>query len=363
MKIYFQISLVLTLFISSLYSQELKPFSSSDDLEGLWEVYKVDPPATGSVVGDWLGKKISITKQKIIILDEFESYNKMNYTAKECELTKGSFKTTTLQKYSKFSSLSGLNKDDKINLGIYFCANTPFSEFIYHPKMDSIIFNSSTDSSNFIYSKRISRTPIQLSAPKVGEFIPSNFYMTDKAVDAIKQLESYRDHVYLDGNGNNIFGYGHLVTPNELTPLKEKFGFRHTDVLTGQSYNQAPTTEPTDSEKRDAVDYYLRKDLEIIVNNMKKNITVALPQHKIDAILIYLFWRGSYADNLQVKEFYQLVNARDEQAVTNFMLTRMKRDSSGRDIPFLGGHYIRHRNTVRLYNEAKYADNWLIDSK
>ena len=107
---------------------------------------------------------------------------------------------------------------------------------------------------------------MQTISAQTGEILPASFNFSDKAVDAIKELESFRDHLYLDGNKNFIFGYGHLVAPNpqlvregfdhpqeikdEIQKFKTKFG-------TGTGDGTA-----TQQEKNEAVDMYLRKDLE-----------------------------------------------------------------------------------------------------
>ena len=106
------------------------------------------------------------------------------------------------------------------------------------------------------------------------------------------------------------------------------------------------------------------KDLGIIIGNMKKFITVPLSQNKIDAIVIYLFWRGSYANDTttngkMVLEFFQLINAKNDSGVANFIRTRLKKDVDGKDIPFSPGHPDRHNKTATLYTDGIYANPWL----
>ena len=97
---------------------------------------------------------------------------------------------------------------------------------------------------------------------------------------------------------------------------------------------------------------------------MKKNITVPLTQNKIDAIVIYLFWRGSFANTTatngkMVLEFYQLVNAKNDSGVAEFIRNRLKKDVDGNDIPFRPGHPDRHNKTAILYTDGIYANPWL----
>lgn len=377
---------ILIIFGESLVAQSKKPVlpTSLAELEGLWEVTKIEQPygsSTSSSIQDWLGKKISISQSKIQLLDEFELYGKLNFTGKECDTANGVVRPITFQKYSKYDATNKdsliIKPDERLSLGEFYCKNTPFAEFLYLPKEESIALyspipgaaNTSLSSGFFVFLKRISKTPVifQATAP-IGEIMPVNFNFSDKAVYAIKELESYRDYLYLDGNSNFIFGYGHLVAPNpklvtegyehpkeikaEIESLRTRFG-------TGTGDGTA-----TLEERNATVDMYLRKDLDIIINNMKKNITVSLPQNKIDAIVIYLFWRGSNPNTTttngkMVLEFYQLINAKNDSGVANFMRTRLKKDIDGNDIPFRPGHPDRHDKTATLYTDGVYANPWL----
>lgn len=382
--------LTLIIFLSlgvSLSAQDKKnPFplpTSLSDLEGLWEVNKIEQPygsTDTSAVQQWLGKKVSVSQSKIQLLDEFELYSKSNFVGKECDTKGGVVRPITFQKYSKFDANNKdsltIKADEKLALGEFYCKTTPFAEFLYVPKQESIALytptpgaaNASLSSGFFVYLKRISKTPITTLSVQSGEIAPASFNFTDKAVDAIKELEAFRDYLYLDGNKNYIFGYGHLVAPN---PQLVRDGFEHpqevkdeiqrfkTKYGTGSGDGTA-----TQQEKNEAVDMYLRKDLDIIIGNMKKFITVPLTQNKIDAIVIYLFWRGSYANDTttngkMILEFYQLVNAKNDAAVANFMRTRLKKDVDGKDIPFSPGHPDRHNKTATLYTDGIYANPWL----
>ena len=371
---------------ANLIAQDKKPVipSSLADLEGLWEVSKIEHPYSSqdtSPVQQWLGKKVSISQSKITLLDEFDLYGKLNFTGRECDTKGGSVRAISFQKYSKYDAANKdsliIKPEEKIALGdFYICKNTPFAEFLYIPKQESIALysptpgaaNTSLSSGFFIFLKRISKTPVMTQSIQSGEISPANFNFTDKALDAIKELESYRDYLYLDGNSNYIFGYGHLVAPNpklvtegyehpkeikaEIESLKSRFG-------TGSGDGTA-----TAAERSGAVDMYLRQDLNIIVSNMKKNITVPLTQNKIDAIVIYLFWRGSFANTTttngkMVLEFYQLVNAKNDSGVAEFIRNRLKKDVDGNDIPFRPGHPDRHNKTAILYTDGIYANPWL----
>lgn len=371
---------------ANLIAQEKKPVipSSLADLEGLWEVSKIEHPYGTqdiSSVQQWMGKKVSISQSKIALLDEFELYGKLNFTGRECDTKGGSVRAISFQKYSKYDAANKdsliIKPEEKLALGDYYmCKNTPFAEFLYVPKQESIAIysptpgaaNTSLSSGFFIFLKRISKTPVMTQSIQSGEISPANFNFTDKAVDAIKELEAYRDYLYLDGNGNYIFGYGHLVAPNpklvtegydhpkeikaEMESLRSRFG---TGVGDGTA---------TAEERSSAVDMYLRKDLDIIISNMKKNITVPLTQNKIDAIVIYLFWRGSFANTTttngkMVLEFYQLVNAKNDSGVAEFIRNRLKKDVDGNDIPFRPGHPDRHNKTAILYTDGIYANPWL----
>ena len=374
---------IFTLFIffslgASLLAQDKKiPLPASlADLEGLWEVTKIEQPYSSqdtSPVQQWLGKKVSVAQSKIQLLDEFELYGKLGFTGKECDTKGGNIRPITFQKYSKYDVTNKdslvIKADEKLALGdFYICKTTPFAEFLYLPKQESIALysptpgaaNTSLSSGFFVYLKRISKTPVQTISAQTGEILPASFNFSE--------LESFRDHLYLDGNKNFIFGYGHLVAPNpqlvregfdhpqeikdEIQKFKTKFG-------TGTGDGTA-----TQQEKNEAVDMYLRKDLGIIVGNMKKFITVPLSQNKIDAIVIYLFWRGSYANDTttngkMVLEFFQLINAKNDAGVANFIRTRLKKDVDGKDIPFSPGHPDRHNKTATLYTDGIYANPWL----
>ena len=381
--------ILFTLFIVgvSLSAQEKKPVlpSSLADLEGLWEVTKIEQPFGSpdtSSVQQWLGKKVSVSQSKIQLLDEFELYGKLNFTGRECDTKGGNIRPMSFQKYSKYDAANKdsliIKPDEKLALGDFFmCKNTPFAEFLYIPKQEAIALyspapgaaNTSLSSGFFVFLKRISKTPILSGAtPQAGDISPANFNFTDKAVEAIKELESFRDYLYLDGNSNYIFGYGHLVAPNpklvaegydhpkeikaEIESLKSRFG-------TSSGGGVA-----TQEERNAEVEKYLRQDLNIIIKNMKKNITVSLSQTKIDAIVIYLFWRGSYANTTttngkMVLEFYQLVNAKNDSGVANFIRTKLKQDIDGKDIPFRPGHPDRHNKIAILYTDGIYANPWL----
>jgi len=54
---------------------------------------------------------------------------------------------------------------------------------------------------------------------------PSNFKASFEALESLKILEGYRAYVYYDNNQNIIFGYGHLVLPQEEEFLKTHFGY------------------------------------------------------------------------------------------------------------------------------------------
>ncbi len=369
------INLILLL---NLFSVEKKQITSLDELFGLWEITKTEP-STDSVINSLNSKKFSISKDRIQTLE------KNSLLPENCENSGLNQKPNTLQKFSKYSQIKNLLKlkpDEKINLIQTNCSESPFAEFIFIPKLDSIAIYLKSKSDSLILGKKISKTAIFIpKAEVVKETVyqtvgvvpnqtqivestlqPFSFYYTDKAIDAIKQLESYRDYVYLDGNRNPIFGYGHLVPPHELEMMKEKYGYEYYDDANEQKYFQESSKKPSSEERLQIVETYLRQDCDIIIKNMKKNIKVPLTQFKIDSIVIYLFWRGSYANNKEVKEFYDLVNSKNDQSVASFMTDRVKKDSSGQDIPFLGGHYPRHRNTAKLYLNGSYHDNWLIDN-
>ncbi len=365
-----------------LVSQNTKPVNSLTDLESIWTINKIEPASAidSTSSAKILGKKFSITKGKIQFLD---SIDLSIVKATECNTAKATLKQFPFSKYSKYSltkDIFPIAKDEKVSIINSLCLNSIFDEFLYVPKSDSILFYRSINSKPIFISASKSIALMvpekKSSMPVVPEKLSSvnqdltkeediaiaNFNFTNLAVEAIKQLEAYRDHVYLDGNRNPIFGYGHLVAPAEYDLLKDKYGYEYYDEGTNQNYFQAPANQPSLTDRNAEVENYLRKDLDIIIKNMRRHIKVGLPQYKIDAIVIYLFWRGSYAGNLLVKEFYDLINAKDDVAVSDFIINKMKKDSAGKDIPFLGGHFIRHRNTAKLYNEAKYHENWLIDN-
>lgn len=370
--------LIYSFFFLHLFSSEKKQLTNLEEIFGLWEISKVLPSSDPSI-SQFESNKISISKDRIQILEE------NSLLPKDCDKTNLVMKPNALQKFSKFSQIKdlvNLKQDEKINLLFTSCNEIQYSEFVYIPKLDSIGIYTKSKSDLLLLAKKISNKPIFTlkQEPKLKnetvyetiskiqsnfsetDFQPSSFYYTDKAVDAIKQLESYRDYVYLDGNRNPIFGYGHLVPPHELEIMKEKYGYEFYEEGTDQKFFQESSKKPNSEERFQIIETYLRQDLDIILRNMKKNIKVSIPQSKIDAIVIYLFWRGSYANNKEVKEFYDLVNSRNNQAVADFITNRMKKDSSGQDIPFLGGHYIRHRNTAKLYLNGTYHQNWLIDN-
>ncbi len=384
----FTLSIFLSLGVSLLAQDKKIPLPSSlADLEGLWEVTKIEQPYGSpdtSSVQQWLGKKVSVSQSKITLLDEFELYGKLNFVGKECDTKNGVVRPISFQKYSKYDVANKdsliFKSDEKLALGEFFCKTTPFAEFLYVPKQESIVIyspapgaaNTSLSSGFFVFLKRISKTPINTHSVQTGEIMPTSFNFSDKAVDAIIDLESKRDFLYQDSNGNYIFGYGHLVAAN---PQLVREGFEHpqevkdeiqkfkTKFGTGSGNGTA-----TQQERDEAVEMYLRKDLGIIINNMKKFITVPLTQNKIDAIVIYLFWRGSYAtkpgpdettNGKMVFEFYQLVNTKNDSGVATFINTRMKKDVDGKDIKFSLGHPDRHAKTAILYTDGVYANPWL----
>jgi|GEM_PF-1564866 GH24 family phage-related lysozyme (muramidase) len=379
---------IIFLMTANIFAQDKKsqtpPLPASlAELEGLWEVTKIEQPygsADTSSVQQWLGKKVSISQSKIQLLDEFELYGKLNFVGKDCDTKNGVVRPISFQKYSKFDAANKdsliFKADEKLALGEFFCKTTPFAEFLYIPKQESIALyspapgaaNNALSSGFFVFLKKISKTPVATISVQSGEILPASFNFSDKAVDAIKELEAFRDHLYLDGNKNYIFGYGHLVAPN---PQLVREGFEHPKEVKDEiqmfktKYGTgAGDGTATQQEKNEAVDMYLRKDLGIIIGNMKKFITVPLSQNKIDAIVIYLFWRGSYANDTttngkMVMEFFQLVNAKNDAAVANFIRTRLKKDVDGKDIPFSPGHPDRHNKTATLYTDGIYANPWL----
>lgn len=177
---------------------------------------------------------------------------------------------------------------------------------------------------------------------------PSNFRVSDRAVEALKILEGYRGYVYYDNNMNLIFGYGHLVQDYEEEFLKANFGFE--DVLeSGEKRLYPPTKSLTEDKKQKYIDRLFRKDIENVVNFMKENIAVPLKQHQIDAIIIYLFWRGPNPLNPDVLTFYNLINQKKEKELLKFMLYKPKSDKN-----YLPGLQRRNRQTVELYTTGYY---------
>ena len=127
---------------------------------------------------------------------------------------------------------------------------------------------------------------------RVVRFYPQNFNFSDKAVDAIKELEAFRDHLYLDGNKNYIFGYGHLVAPN---PQLVREGFEHLKEVKDE-IQMFKTKYGTGAGDGTATQQEKMKLSTCISQRpwnhhfqYEKFITVPLTQNKIDAIVIYLF--------------------------------------------------------------------------
>lgn len=178
---------------------------------------------------------------------------------------------------------------------------------------------------------------------------PQNFNFTDQAVDSIKSLESYQDRMYYDNNNNRIFGYGHLVTNKDFDALKDGFGYETTAAGDGGKQFVPPTKTLSDAEKNQIIEDYLRKDLEVVLKRMKKNITVSLTQYKVDALVIYFFWRGASEKDPDVKELYDLINKGDDKAVADFITNRPKRDQR-----YLYGNQKRNTNTADLYLTGNY---------
>ncbi|MEM7184070.1 MAG: hypothetical protein AAF518_24435 [Spirochaetota bacterium] len=183
---------------------------------------------------------------------------------------------------------------------------------------------------------------------------PSNFRYTEQVVDALKALEGYRDHVYLDNNNNPIFGYGHLVTEKELPSLQDDFGY---ETLSGKETEEKSFTPPvnklSEAEKMQTIEEYLRKDIDITLEKMKKNITVSLTQYQVDALVIYLFWRGANELNADVQELYDLINAQKHEKVIDFIKNRPKSDQT-----YLPGNRRRNAKTAELYRTGEFPFIW-----
>jgi GH24 family phage-related lysozyme (muramidase) len=172
---------------------------------------------------------------------------------------------------------------------------------------------------------------------------PKSFTYTDEAVHALKILESYQSKVYYDRNDNLIFGYGHLVLDKELASLKRDFGYEAFTEDGSKEFVQ-PTNELSEAEKKKIIEEYLRKDIDVVLAKMKQNIKVPLEQHQIDALVIYLFWRGPNEQNAEVKELYGLINSEDDKAVADFIANRPKKDKT-----YLPGNQRRNKKTADLY--------------
>lgn len=92
-------------------------------------------------------KKVSVSQSKITLLDEFELYGKLGFTGKECDTKGGNVRPITFQKYSKYDATNKdslvIKADEKLALGdFYICKTTPFAEFLYLPKQESIALYS-----------------------------------------------------------------------------------------------------------------------------------------------------------------------------------------------------------------------------
>lgn len=183
---------------------------------------------------------------------------------------------------------------------------------------------------------------------------PVNFKYSQQVVDALKALEGYRDYVYFDNNSNPIFGYGHLVTERELPSLKQDFGY---ESLTGKESEPKKLNPPTNllsqSEKDRVIEEYLRKDIDIVLAKMKKNIKIALEQKQIDALVIYLFWRGADEENEQVKQLYDFINTKNHIAVVDFIKNKAKKDQT-----YLPGNRRRNIKTAELYQTGEFPIIW-----
>lgn len=179
-------------------------------------------------------------------------------------------------------------------------------------------------------------------------YAPANFSFSDEIVDAIKALESYQNKIYYDNNHNLIFGYGHYIVDKDFKALKDDFGY---ETINEDGIKQfvPPVNSLSETEKRKIIEQYLRKDLDVVVARMKKNIIVPLPQHKIDALVIYLFWRGPNEENAEVREFYDLINEGEDKAVADFIANRPKKDKT-----YLPGNKRRNVKTADLYTTGNY---------
>lgn len=176
---------------------------------------------------------------------------------------------------------------------------------------------------------------------------PDKFKYTEEAVEAIKFLESYQDKIYYDNNDNLIFGYGHLVTEKDFAALKNDFGYESQAGGTKQFIQ--PINKLTSDEKRKIIEEYLRKDMNYVIDKLKKNITIPLEQYRIDALVIYLFWRGANEQNLDVFELYELINKKDHNAVADFIKNRPKKDKT-----YLPGNRKRNAQNANLYSTGEY---------
>lgn len=183
---------------------------------------------------------------------------------------------------------------------------------------------------------------------------PENFNFSKDSSDALRLLEGYRDFVYFDNNNNPIFGYGHLVSPNstskaekeEAELLMQMFGYEK-KKSSGEIDKVDPTQTLSDKEKKDKIDEVYNQDIEKVLTHMKAEITVPLSQNKIDALILYLFWRGANAKNDEVFEFYELVNGGDDAKVIDFIKNRPKKDQT-----YLPGNQRRNEMTAVLYEKG-----------
>ncbi len=177
---------------------------------------------------------------------------------------------------------------------------------------------------------------------------PSNFKASFEALESLKILEGYRAYVYYDNNQNIIFGYGHLVLPQEEEFLKTHFGYE--TILDSKEKLLTPPIKPmSEPQKKEYIENLLLQDVEKVLVHMRETILVPLKQNQIDAILIYLFWRGANPLNEDVAYFYSLVNARDHKSIVNFMINKPKSDKN-----YLPGLKRRNQQTADLYNTGFY---------
>jgi GH24 family phage-related lysozyme (muramidase) len=183
---------------------------------------------------------------------------------------------------------------------------------------------------------------------QAGLVSPANFKVSPQAVEALKVLEGYRAYVYYDNNYNVIFGYGHLVLPHEEEYLRNTFGYE-TLLESGERSLIPPSKPMTELQKQKYVDDLLMQDIDVVIGHMKENITVSLKQTQVDAIIIYLFWRGGNALNEHVAYFYKLVNQKDVKKLMDFIANKPKDDKN-----YLPGLKRRNQQTVDLYMTGYY---------